>query len=296
MDAEEQRFRLRMSEWVLLYYFGYVTLIAVFFQDRPHLHYQPLFEFLVAASTYGLLSLANRLRQAKRTVGYLRDWLPNIFILAAFWEMELFLPHSYPHIYEWTWQHQDHVLLTDWHLRSTIEGFGPVIPLYSEACYLLVYAVGVVCVAVIYRMNRRSIIDRFLTVYLIGTLAAYSLFPYFPSQPPRVLFPGIDDPHVITWIRRVNLAILAKGTIHVGVFPSAHVSAAFSAAWGFFSTIPTQKIFSWILLAFACSVSIATIYGRYHYTADVISGLAVSFSGVLFLRFTERLKGGLLRF
>jgi membrane-associated phospholipid phosphatase len=60
------------------------------------------------------------------------------------------------------------------------------------------------------------------------------------------------------------------------VFPSAHVSSAFSAAWGLFVALPGQREFGWGMLFYACSVSVATIYGRYHYAADVVAGFGLS--------------------
>ena len=47
----------------------------------------------------------------------------------------------------------------------------------------------------------RDRVNRFLTIYLIGTLLAYALFPYFPSEPPRVVFPDLDRPLITTWAR-----------------------------------------------------------------------------------------------
>jgi membrane-associated phospholipid phosphatase len=124
--------------------------------------------------------------------------------------------------------------------------------------------------------DKRVLTDRFWTIYLTGTLLAYALFPYFPSQPPRFAFPGLDNPSVVTWVRQLNLYILNKETIHVGVFPSAHVSSAFACAWAMFLLMPERKLIGWALVVYAISVSVATIYGRYHYTADVIAGFGIS--------------------
>ena len=91
----------------------------------------------------------------------------------------------------------------------------------------------------------------------------------------------MDSPGIDTVIRRLNLAILRGATIHVGVFPRAHVSSVFSAAWGMFLVLPRKKVFGWTLLAYAVSVSLSTIYGRYHYTADVLAGFAVSLAAAV---------------
>lgn len=267
---------LRTSESILIAYFGYVALITPLFADRPHLNAQPFYELGLIALILLLLVKLERIAGFATPVGILRDWLPLLFTLIAFREMELFLPRRYPHHYEAVWVRQDHVFLARWHFLAIIESLGKLIPWYLELCYLLVYALGPACIGIFYAFGQRDSIDRFLTIYLLGTLLAYSLFPYFPSEPPRIAFPDLDLPHVSSWIRQLNLFVLKKGTIHLGVFPSAHVSCAFSAAWAFFITMPQRKLLGWLFLFYACSVSLATIYGRYHYVADVVAGFAVS--------------------
>ena len=190
--------------------------------------------------------------------------------------MDLFLPVHYDLRYESVWIRWDRVVLYHWHLRGMLESLGPVIPFYLELCYLLVYGLGAYCIIILWlRMNRTGV-DLFYVLYLLGTLTAYGLFPYFPSQPPRIAFPQVAPPHFSGWLRQLNLALLNGATIHSGVFPSAHVSSAFSAVWAMFLLLPGRKAFAWGLLLYAISVSVATIYGRYHYVADVLSGFAVS--------------------
>jgi len=214
--------------------------------------------------------------KSESIVALLRDWLPILLTYIAFREMELFLPRHFSGLLETKWLAQDQIFLDNWHVRAAIEHFGAIVPFYLELCYLLVYGVAVFCILVLYANKRRRSIDLFFVIYLTGTLGAYALFPYFPSRPPRLVFSGLDQPSVITWMRELNLYILSKATIHAGVFPSAHVSSAFSAAWAMFLLLPHRKAFGWGLLFYAVSVSIATIYGRYHYVADVVAGFCVS--------------------
>lgn len=209
-------------------------------------------------------------------MSFVRDFLPLGVLLVAFREMEYFLPRSFDHHNELAWIQWDQLLLERFGLRAAIESLGWLLPSYLELCYLLVYGIGTFAIVALYLLGRRPVVSRFVFIYLAGTLAAYALFPYFPSQPPRYVFPGIADPQVTTVLRTFNLWILKAGTIHIGVFPSAHVSSAFSAAWAMFAVMPERKRAGWGFLAYAVSVSIATVYGRYHYAADVMGGFAVS--------------------
>jgi membrane-associated phospholipid phosphatase len=83
-------------------------------------------------------------------------------------------------------------------------------------------------------------------------------------------------PNVTTALRQLNLWLLNGYSIHSSVFPSAHVSSVFSAAWTLFAFMPERKRYGWGMLIYAVSVAVATVYGRYHYAADVAAGLAIS--------------------
>lgn len=274
MSGPAPAVKLRAGEWIVLAYFAYLIALSLLLDDRPNLKHQPIWIF--AAAVLLLILIARAELYFPVAISRFRDFLPLGLTLVAFEEMNLFVPQRFNGRLEQGWIRWDHVLLHDWHLGAAIESLGPVIPVYLEFCYLLVYGLGTYCIIVLYVKHRREDIDRFFLICLTGTLVAYALFPYFPSQPPRLLFQGLDDPTVTSWVRRFNLWILSKATIHVGVFPSAHVSSAFAAAWAMFVLLPKQKRFGWGVLIYAISVSIATIYGRYHYAADVLAGFGVS--------------------
>lgn len=281
--------KLRASEWLCLAYFAYAEVLSFLLHDRPELRHQPLWVLLFVAVL--LIVVAQAEKRLPLAVSRFRDFLPLGLTLLAFEEMNAFAKPGSDGRLELSWIRWDHVLLTNWHLHAAIESLGRAIPLYLELCYLLVYGLGTYCVIVLYAKNKRREVDRFFLVCLTGTLVAYALFPYFPSQPPRLLFPGIDAPEVMTWARRFNLWILRNATIHSGVFPSAHVSSAFAAAWAMFLLLPREKRFGWGVLVYAISVSIATIYGRYHYAADVAAGFGVSLLAAavaLWLRRSEK--------
>jgi membrane-associated phospholipid phosphatase len=71
---------------------------------------------------------------------------------------------------------------------------------------------------------------------------------------------------------------LRGATIHAGVFPSAHVSSAFSAVWAL-HFLSSARSAGWRMpdgWSTPSASPLATVYGRYHYVADVLAGFAVS--------------------
>jgi membrane-associated phospholipid phosphatase len=267
--------RLRKSEWVFITYFVYVALISFAFPLKPAVAPRPL---LFAAAVF-LLSFL--LVQLERDTGMLvfsvvRDWLALFWVLVAYREMDWFTPPFKDFHLERAWVLWDRALFYQLGLKHWIESLGPLLPNYLEFCYVLVYAIGPFSVAALYVSNHRERADRFLVAYAVGTLASYALFPFFPSDPPRVVFPGSDLPLYSGAIRHFNLALVGGYGIHSSVFPSAHVSSAFAAAWGLMFVLPERPWFGRGMLFYAVSVAIATVYGRYHFAADALAGFCTS--------------------
>src|SRR5579871_1927054 len=175
-----ERFRLRASEWLILSYFVYVALAAPW--------------FIAAWKAWALAGIVALLlwllgRHPNFLNGYLRDFAPLAFMLAAYREMDWFTPALRDHHLENTWILWDRWLLGQAHLRAAMESTGAFLPSYLELCYVLVYAVGPVSLILLLRNDGRAHVDKFWLAQLAGALGAYALFPYFPSEPPRTVFP-----------------------------------------------------------------------------------------------------------
>jgi membrane-associated phospholipid phosphatase len=272
---------LRISEWIFVAYFIYVAGIAA--AIRPELTVQAAVLGAVVACMIAALARIPG-------TGMARDWLPVIYVLIAYREMNWFTPATRDFHLEHSWIIWDRMLLRDWGLRPAIESLGYGIPAYLELCYALVYAIGPFSIAALYAANRRARADRFLTVYTTGTLLSYALFPFFPSDPPRVVFAGADMPAIGNVFRDFNLFIVGSYGIHSSVFPSAHVSSAFAAAWGLMRFLPERPWVGRGMLIYAFSVTVATVYGRYHYAADALAGVAIGLAALAVAMLLPRVK------
>jgi membrane-associated phospholipid phosphatase len=176
-------------------------------------------------------------------------------------------------------------------VKAAIESFGPILPSVLEIAYSLVYALAPFSVAVLYLYRRRERVDEFLFIFALGVLLCYAQFPFWPSEPPRVVFFGEDFPAYDTVFRRFNLWMLGNYGIHTSVFPSAHVAGAFSAAFGMRQALPEHKWVSRFLYAMALLIAAATVYGRYHYLADAAAGFLVAVIALALQRRAVTLPG-----
>jgi membrane-associated phospholipid phosphatase len=151
-----------------------------------------------------------------------------------------------------------------------------MLPSILEIAYTLVYTLGPFSVAILYAYRCQQRVEKFLFTFILGVLLCYFQFPLWPSEPPRTVFPGDDFPSYLTVFRKFNWRMLGGYGIHISVFPSAHVAGAFSAAFGMLRTLPERPWVGRFLLVMAVLIATATVYGRYHYLADALAGLAMS--------------------
>jgi hypothetical protein len=153
-------------------------------------------------AAYALLVYADSFR-GRKLLGVLRDWFPLALLLLAYREMGWFALPQTSTILEQRWVVWDRLFLERLGARAAIEVLGPVLPVILEIAYSLVYTVAPFAMACLYVLGRRRYSEQLLFPVLMAVLSCYVLFPFFPSEPPRTVFPDRDLP-IHTVVRTFN--------------------------------------------------------------------------------------------
>jgi PAP2 superfamily len=256
---------MRSAEWVHTIFFAYASVLALLLPVSTAIRVRVL---LVNAS---VLLLVRWLAATQRSLAF-RDALALALVILAYKQMGWFAPSVHSYRLEKQWIVWDDIVLADWGVKRAIEATGPILPNLLELSYLLVYAVGPFAVVMLYRYASRKEIDAFLFLYILGVLLSYGQFPFWPSEPPRTVFPGHLEP-APSLFRHVNLYVVGNAGIHTSVFPSAHVSGVVAAAFAMWKLLPNQ---GYGFVVYASLVTVATFYGRYHYVVDAVAGVGVA--------------------
>jgi membrane-associated phospholipid phosphatase len=262
---------MRISEWIVLAFAGWTTLLVAILPLRDGMSRRVL---LANACVLLVYALVWRLRSHTWVV-YARDWMPQAAAILAYKQMGWFAPATHTAAFEQNWIGWDRLLLDTFHLRAALESAGWVLPLLLELSYGLVYAIAPLTMGVLYACGLRAKADTLLAIYLLGLFLCYGQFPFWPSEPPRSVFPGQDMPTVTTPVRDFNLWLVGSYGIHTSVFPSAHVSGAFAAAMAILHLAPRRRRLVAAYFTYAVLVALATVYGRYHYGVDAIGGAMI---------------------
>jgi membrane-associated phospholipid phosphatase len=262
---------VRVSEQVVAAFFCWTALLSLVLPISAHMRARVLLANAGVVLVYLFLKRMREHHWAQTA----RDWVPQALMILAYKEMGWFAPATHTNRFEHQWIVWDRILLDQMHGRALIEATGYILPAILEFTYTLVYAVPPITMAVAYAANLRKRADTLLTIYLLGLFLCYAQFPFWPSEPPRAVFPGQDLPNVVTPLRTFNLFLVGNYGIHTSVFPSAHVSGAFAAAFAILYLMPQRRTLVVTYFVYATLVAVATVYGRYHYAIDALGGFGI---------------------
>jgi len=165
----------------------------------------------------------------------------------------------------------------------------PALNDFMQFAYMTYFLYLVILPAILYAERKRI---AFWTVMISTAVAQYSVYvlavllpvesPFFSLASLQTKpLPGGRFTALIEFIEHF-------GRVHGAAFPSAHVAGsmvAICASWRY------RRWLFWICLPFFVSMCVATVYGRYHYIADVFAGIAVGCFGFLAGNWLMQRKG-----
>jgi membrane-associated phospholipid phosphatase len=278
--------RLRASEKILFVYFTYTSAAAWLFPvaGRQRLLLLALNAMVCAT----VVALGNSPAGSfPRFLTGLRNGLPAALIILAYRESGLLLlPDSTYHL-DRIFLRLDLYILQSHVSQALLRAGAPWLQRSLELSYLFCYPLVPLGAVAVYAVSKRqenrlppparaaemsARFDAFWTAVLLATLACYTLSPFFPLTPPRVLFPGVPGSQAAPWLRQVNFWLLDRYSVQACIFPSGHVAAATAVA------LALRRHASWARYVFtlaAVSIAAATVVGRYHYIADALAGALV---------------------
>lgn len=258
-----------MQTWQLasLGFLGYIVVVALL--PRAMSKSSRIKALAGAALGAGVIVLSRGLPPA----GIVNVWvLPVAVLLIGYWTSGLLFIAPTPRAER---------LLAKLDARLGIHGIAarmprPIVELL-EFAYSGVYPL--IPIALYLALRQGITPDHFWTTILVTDYICFGMLPWFQTRPPRAI--GRDAPWRSSW-RVVNLRMLAAGSVQVNTFPSGHAAEALACALIVSGGPP---IVVGLMFFSAAVISAGTVFGRYHYAADVIAGWAVA----LFVWYSFRL-------
>jgi membrane-associated phospholipid phosphatase len=263
----------RPFEWLTFLYLAWLTaLVAICHRNIAH----PLrllgLQCAIAAAV-ALLALAAQ-STPSTALKFARHWYPLPLYLFFFEELQGLVHALFPAWYDARLIAFDRALFGV-HPSVWLAQFAtPALNDFMQFSYMTYFLYLLILPALLYRAREYA---RFWTVMLSTALAHYSVYVIailFPIESPFYSLASVNPRELSGGFCTALIGLLEHfGRVHGAAFPSAHVAGsmvAILASWRY------RRWLFCICLPFFISMCVATVYGRYHYAADVLAGLAVA--------------------
>jgi membrane-associated phospholipid phosphatase len=274
-------------EWVAL---GYVTLssflIALFAENLPHplrlLALQGFVATLILALIFvearsAQLARASRERWTTRFWHFWRHWYPHLFFLFCFEELGQFV-----HLVDSGWQDARLIAFDHWltgvHPALWLEQFAtPARNDFFQFTYITYFTYLLLAGGILYYRRDWRAYWSVMTYSAVGYAIGYVIAIFFPIESPWFAMAGMwrSDLHGGAFTATINF-IESFGRVRGAAFPSEHVAGSIAALWGAWRH---RRWLFWVLLPLVVCMCASTIWGRYHYIADVFAGLVTGTLG-----------------
>jgi len=255
---------------VILAYFSFAVAVILGWWSKL-----PDAAALLAANLIAGGVLIYEVKVPNRTSWGFRHWYPLPYVAACYKEMALFI-HAVRTTDADQW-------LSDLDFR--IWGVHPAVwmerihsrPLteFLQIAYTLFIPAVLYVAFELWRRGRFKEFQYYAFLIAMGFLASYIGYILVPARGPRFLLKDLQHfPLQGLWLFDGMQSTLDRlESAHYDCFPSGHTELTILAWWG--SRMISKRWFR-IYLAYTPCIIFATVYLRYHYTVDLLGGIATA--------------------
>lgn len=259
-------------EWVTLGYLGWIDALGIACHRRiEHAGAHLAIQCAMAPAIVLLVSWGAK--SCSRLVRFARHWYPLPLYIFFFEELQGLVHAIFPRWFDAYLIGFDHALFGV-HPSVWLSQFAkPTVNDFMQFAYMTYFLYLVILPAILYAKGERA---SFGTVMVSTALAHYSVYVaavLFPIESPYYSLAALNKAALPGGYCTALIGLIEHfGRVHGAAFPSAHVAGsmvAILASWRY------RRWLFWMCLPFFASMCVATVYGRYHYAADVFAGLLV---------------------
>ncbi len=254
---------------------AYVALasvaVALSFQGDPI----PGWPWLVVAHALLVLLvfLAPRARAGSATARFLGEWYPMLLLAGLYGEIgvltldagfqndlgiQRFEAWVFGSQVAYRWIREDPNVLVSWILHC---------------CYLAYYPILYASPLGLWLVGKRDAARQTIFAVMVTFYFCYLVFLFFPVAGPRYAFDAAHNAATNVGPARVVQWVLDHGDSWGAAFPSSHVAASVVATG---MAMRYSRPLGWVLLPFTAGLTLAVVYGQFHYAVDALAGLVVA--------------------
>jgi membrane-associated phospholipid phosphatase len=263
-------------EWVTFAYLAWVeTILILFRQNISH----PLRYIVIHLAVGVCIVLLVRWSEAslRPMLQFVRHWYPLPLYIFFFEELQYLVHIIFPGWFD-RWLIQFDFNLAGVHPSAWLAQFArPVLNDAMQFAYMTYFLFLVILPAILYFEREFKAFWTVMTATAIGHYSVYVIAVLFPIESPYFSLESLHSAPLAGGAFTTMIEFIEHyGRVHGAAFPSAHVAGSMVAI---LAAHRYKRWLYWTCLPFFVAMCVATVYGRYHYVADVIAGIMVGALG-----------------
>ena len=260
-------------EWVTFTYLAWLLVIFVTCHANiPHAsRYFALHVALGAAIS--ALCLAADQRPVSEALRFVRSWYPLPLYIFFFEELQGLVHAIFPRWFD-RWLIAFDYGFAQVHPSAWLARFAnPALNDAMQFCYMTYFLFLVLLPAILYFSRERGAFWSVMTATAMAHYTVYVIALLFPIESPYYALASANTKPLVGGPFTATIELVEHfGRVHGAAFPSAHVAGSMVAIW---AAARYRRGLFWACLPFFVGMCVATVYGRYHYVADVLAGIVV---------------------
>jgi len=273
---DDIRSSLGAFEWVTFAYLAWLnSMLALFHRNVAHAAQYFVVHCWIALGIICLTWAAGHSRN--RVLRFARDWYPLPLYIFFFEELQGLVHAIFPGWFD-GWLIRFDFNLAGVHPSVWLARFSnPALNDFMQFAYMTYFLYLVILPAILYAEKDRIAFWNVMVSTAVANYTVYFIAVLFPIESPYHALAAMNTtPLHGGYFTTVIEFIERFGRVHGGAFPSAHVAGsmvAILASWRY------RRWLFWVCLPFFVNMCVSTVYGRYHYIADVLAGIVVGALG-----------------
>jgi membrane-associated phospholipid phosphatase len=252
-----------------------LCLLLAFHNNIPHAAKYAALQAIIAAAIAQLAWSAARSQNP--ALQFARHWYPLPLYIFFFEELQALVHAIHRHWFD-RWLIQFDYNLAGVHPSVWLARFAnPALNETMQFAYMTYFLYLVILPALLYIQKERAAFWTVMVSTAIAHYCVYIIAVLFPIESPHFALASLNPSTLNGGAFTATIELIEHfGRVHGAAFPSAHVAGSMVAI---LAARRYKPWLFWLCLPFFMTMCIATVYGRYHYVADVLAGLAVGAAG-----------------
>jgi membrane-associated phospholipid phosphatase len=263
-------------ERVTLGYLAWIGAVLIrFHRTIPHAAAHLAVNIAIAVGIAGLAWSAARSRSF--IVRFARCWYPLPLYIFFFEELGGLVHAIFPGWFD-RWLIAFDYNFAGVHPSIWLSRFAsPALNDAMQFAYMTYFLYLAILPAILYAQKDRVAFWTVMTSTAVAHYSVYVIAVLLPVESPYYSLAALQTKTLSGSYGTALIEFIERfGRVHGAAFPSAHVAGSMVAI---LASYRYRKWLFWVCLPFFVGMCISTVYGRYHYMADVLGGIAVGTIG-----------------